>query len=83
VAKQCLTLLVAFTPLHVELFIVNQCLLCPSRRPRCRWEDNIGMDLRKAGWDCGMDSSGGGRDQWRGLVNALMIIGFHKRRGIS
>jgi hypothetical protein len=23
----------------------------PLRRPRCRWEDNIKMDLREIGWD--------------------------------
>jgi hypothetical protein len=22
----------------------------PLRRPRCRWEDNIKMDLREIGW---------------------------------
>jgi hypothetical protein len=26
----------------------------PLRRPRCRWVDNIKMDLREIGWD-GMD----------------------------
>ena len=24
-----------------------------SERPRCRWEDNIKMDLREVGWDTG------------------------------
>jgi len=29
------------------------------RRPRCRWEDNIRMDLRDIGWGkCGLDSFG-------------------------
>jgi hypothetical protein len=23
----------------------------PLRRPRCRWVDNIKIDLRKIGWD--------------------------------
>jgi hypothetical protein len=23
----------------------------PLRRPRCRWENNIRMDLREAGWE--------------------------------
>jgi hypothetical protein len=42
-------------------------------RPRRRWVDNIGMDLREIGWD-GMDWSdlGQGRDQWRALVNMVM-----------
>jgi hypothetical protein len=43
------------------------------RRPRCRWVDNIKIDLREIGW--------GGRvwndltqnmDQWRVLVNTVM-----------
>ena len=25
----------------------------PLRRPRCRWDDNIKMDLREAGCDAG------------------------------
>jgi hypothetical protein len=24
----------------------------PLGRPRCRWEANIGMDLREKGWEC-------------------------------
>jgi len=44
----------------------------PFGRPRCRWEDNIKMDLREVG--------GGGdwmelvldRDRWRALVNTVM-----------
>jgi hypothetical protein len=24
----------------------------PLRRPRCRWVDNIKMDVREIGWDC-------------------------------
>jgi hypothetical protein len=24
------------------------------KRPRCRWEDDVKMDLREIGW-CGMD----------------------------
>jgi hypothetical protein len=30
----------------------------PLGRPRCRWEDNIKMDLRNRIWECGLDSSG-------------------------
>jgi hypothetical protein len=29
----------------------------PLRRPRCRWVDNIKMDLRELGWD-GMEWTG-------------------------
>jgi hypothetical protein len=41
--------------------------------PRCRWEDNIKMDLQEVG--CGdmdwieLDQD---RDRWRALVNAVM-----------
>jgi hypothetical protein len=27
-------------------------------KPRCRWEDNIKMDLREVGWGHGVDRSG-------------------------
>jgi hypothetical protein len=45
----------------------------PLGRPRCRWEDNIRMDLREIGWggmdwiDLAQDS-----DQWRALVNRVL-----------
>jgi hypothetical protein len=45
----------------------------PLGRPRCRWEDNIKMDIQEAGcggvhWiDLVQD-----RDLWRALVNAVM-----------
>ena len=45
----------------------------PLGRPRCRWEDNIKMDLQEVG-------GGGGdwmelaqdRDRWRAFVNTVM-----------
>jgi hypothetical protein len=42
----------------------------PLGRPRCRWVDNIKMDLREIGWD-GMDwiDLAQDRAQWRVLVN--------------
>jgi hypothetical protein len=45
----------------------------PLGRPRCWWEDNIKMDLRKIGW-YGMDwiDLAQDRDQWRALLNTLM-----------
>ena len=53
-------------------------------RPRRRWEDNIKMDLQEVG--CGgidwMDLAQD-RDRWRGILNAIMNLGFHKLRGIS
>jgi hypothetical protein len=47
----------------------------PLRRPRCRWVDNIKMDVREIGWD-GMDwiDLAQDRDQWRALLNAVMNL---------
>jgi hypothetical protein len=47
----------------------------PLGRPRCRWEDNIKMDLREIGWG-GMDwiDIAQDRDQWRALVNTVMNL---------
>jgi hypothetical protein len=52
-------------------------------RPRCRWKDNIRMDLTEIGWEV-LDwmQLVWNRDQQRALVNTVMTIGFHKRRGI-
>jgi hypothetical protein len=45
----------------------------PLGRPRCRWVENIKIDLREKGWD-GMDwiDLAQDRDQWRALVNMVM-----------
>jgi hypothetical protein len=47
----------------------------PLGRPRCRWVDNIKIDLREIGWD-GMDWSDLSQDsnQWRALVNTVMNL---------
>jgi hypothetical protein len=47
----------------------------PLGKPRCRWEDNIRMDLREMGWG-GMDwiDLAQDRDQWRALVNTVMNL---------
>ena len=44
----------------------------PLGRPRCRWEDNIKMDLQEVGCE-GMDwiELAQDRDRWRALVNAV------------
>jgi hypothetical protein len=49
----------------------------PIRRPRCRWVDDIKLDLRERGWG-GMDwiDLAQDRDQWRALVNTVMSIRF-------
>ena len=47
----------------------------PLGRPRCRWVDNIGMDLQEVG--CGYTDSIGlaqDRDRWRTLVSAVMNL---------
>jgi hypothetical protein len=47
----------------------------PLGRPRCRWVDNIKMDLRDIGLG-GMDwiDLAQDRDQWNALVNTVMNI---------
>jgi hypothetical protein len=45
----------------------------PLGRPRCRWKDNIKMDLQKRGCG-GMDwiELAQKRDRWRALVKAVV-----------
>jgi hypothetical protein len=47
----------------------------PLGRPRCRWEDNIKMNLQEVGCG-GMDwiVLAQDRDRWRTLVNAVMNL---------
>jgi hypothetical protein len=47
----------------------------PLGRLRCRWEDNIRMDLREIRW-CGMDwiDLAQDRNQYRAVVNAVMNL---------
>jgi hypothetical protein len=47
----------------------------PPGRPRCRWLDNIKMDLGEVRW-CGMDwiDVAQDRDQWRALVYMVMNL---------
>jgi hypothetical protein len=47
----------------------------PLGRPRCRWEDNIKMDLQEVGCGC-MDWIGLAQDRDRcwALVNAVMNL---------
>jgi hypothetical protein len=44
-------------------------------RPRCRWEDNIRMDLQEVGCGC-VDWIGLAQDwdRWRVLVSAVMNL---------
>ena len=56
----------------------------PVGRPRCRWEDNIKMDLQEVGGGCGdwmelaLD-----RDRWWALVSTVRNHRVPKMRGIS
>jgi hypothetical protein len=47
----------------------------PLRRPRCRWVDNIKIDLRETEWDS-MDwiDLAQDRDQWKALLNMVKNI---------
>ena len=56
----------------------------PLGGPRCRWVDNIRMDLQEVG--CGYVDWIGlaqDRDRWWTLVSAVMALGFREMRGIS
>ena len=44
----------------------------PLGRPRCRWEDNITMDLQEVGGGGDWMELAQDRDKWRALVNAVM-----------
>jgi hypothetical protein len=47
----------------------------PLGRPRCRWEDNIKMDLREIGFgDVDWVHFAQDRDRWRAVVNTVMIL---------
>jgi hypothetical protein len=47
----------------------------PLGRPRCRWVDNIMMDLGDVGWD-DVDWLGLAKDRnrWRALVNSVLNL---------
>jgi hypothetical protein len=47
----------------------------PLGRPRCRWVDNIKIDIRGIVWD-GMDwiDLAQDRDQWKDLVDTVMNL---------
>jgi hypothetical protein len=43
--------------------------------PRCRWVDNIKMDLREIGWDdVDFIDMAQDRDQWRAFVNTELNL---------
>jgi len=55
----------------------------PLGRSNRRWEDNIEMDYKEAGWRdiYGVDRAQD-RDRWRALVNAVMNLRLRKMQGI-
>jgi hypothetical protein len=56
----------------------------PLGRPRCRWVDNIKIDLREIEWCCmNWTDLAQDRDHWRALVNTVITFGFHKMLGSS
>jgi len=56
----------------------------PLGRPRCRWEDNIKLDLQEVGGGCGdwMELAQD-RDRWQALVSTVMNLRVSKMQGIS
>jgi hypothetical protein len=47
----------------------------PLRRPRCRWVDNIRIDLGEVGWgDVGWIGLAQDRNRWRALVNSVLNL---------
>ena len=56
----------------------------PLGRPRCRWEDNIKMDLQEDGGGCeDWMELAQDRDRWRALVSTVMNLRVQKMWGIS
>jgi hypothetical protein len=49
----------------------------PLGRPRCRWVDNIRMDLGEVGWgDVDWIGLAQERNGWRALVNSVLNLRF-------
>ena len=46
----------------------------PLGRPRCRWEDNIKMDLQEVGGCGDWMELAQDMDKWRALVNTVMNL---------
>jgi hypothetical protein len=46
----------------------------PLARSRCRWEDNIKMDIQEVRWGMGWIDLVRKMERWRALVNAVMSL---------
>jgi len=46
----------------------------PLETPRCRWEDNIEMNLQEVGWGHGLDLSGSEYEQVVGSCKMIMNL---------
>jgi hypothetical protein len=56
----------------------------PLGRPRCRWEDNIRIDLREIEWGgMGWTDLAQDMNQWRGLGNMVMNIPLNAEKFLS
>jgi hypothetical protein len=54
----------------------------PLGRPKCRWEDNIKMDLQEVGCrDMDLIELAQDRYRWRTLVNVVMNLRVPKKCG--
>jgi hypothetical protein len=54
----------------------------PLGRPRCRWEDNIKIDLQEVGyWVMEWIELAQDRDRWRACVNEVMNIPVPENAG--
>jgi hypothetical protein len=58
-----------------RLLVGNQKGRRPLARPRCRWVDNIKMDLGEVGWsDVDRIGLAQDRNRWRALVNSVLNL---------
>jgi hypothetical protein len=59
----------------MQIKFVPEILPKPLGRPRCRWVDNIKMDLQELGWgDTDWIELAQDRNRWRALENAVMKL---------
>jgi hypothetical protein len=65
-----------------EVLVGKQLGERPLKRYRCKWKDNIKMDLRETEWrDMDWIHLPQNREQWRALVNMAMNLRLNKILG--